>query len=164
MSSDAVSTLERNLTHVGRRCPDFPVGLSKVTRLVKLLNWQMISTGNSVLNPWGITFNEYNVLTLLYGHAEHTMSATELSGLIGEASNCTHRLIHLLHKRGWVIRSDYQIDRRKLVVALSGTGMQLIQDMLPVVSGMTNHVVSSFAPGEMAEFARLLKVFFKAIA
>jgi MarR family transcriptional regulator, negative regulator of the multidrug operon emrRAB len=163
MSFDAIATLEQNLSHVGQRCPDFPVDLSRVTRLVKLVGWHMTSTGNSVLNPWGITFNEYNVLTLLYGHAEHTMSATELNGVIGEAPNSSHRLIHLLQKRGLVVRSYDETDRRKLVVKLSDAGLQLMQEMLPVVSGVTGYAVRSFAPGELVEFARLLKILMKAI-
>jgi MarR family transcriptional regulator, negative regulator of the multidrug operon emrRAB len=163
LDPDPIATLEQNLTRVGHRCPNFPSEFAKVTRLLKLLSWHMSGRGNSVLSPWGITFNEYNMLTLLYGHAEQAMSATELNSIIGEASNYTHRLIHLLHRRGLVIRSYHETDRRKLVVSLSDAGVRMMEEMLPVTGGMAHHVVSLYTPEEISEFARLMKVMLKAI-
>jgi DNA-binding MarR family transcriptional regulator len=157
MSFAALVAIEQIVAHIGQRHPGFPVEFSMALRLAKLLSWHVDKTGNAVLKAWGITFAEYSVLVLLYGRTGHTMSVREMSSVIGEASSDTSRRVLLLHNRGLVMRRHDEADRRKVVVTLCDAGAQLLQDVLPVVSELTHELVRSFAPGELAELARLLK-------
>jgi MarR family transcriptional repressor of emrRAB len=157
MSFDAIAVIEKSVITIGRRYPGFPTELSIVLRLIKLLSWQMANTGNALLKTWGISFTEYNALTLLYGHGRKAMSATEISDVIGEPANATKRMIQSLQARGLIARGCDESDRRKVLGTLTDAGAQLVHEVLPVLCGLVNDFVRSFGAGEMAEFSQALK-------
>lgn len=156
MSLDALAIIEKSVSRIGRRYHDFPCELAMVLRLARLIGGQINHSGNALLETWGITYEEYGVLITLYGSDGYSMSAVELCQVVGARVAQVNRLIHLLSKRGLVMRSYDVIDRRKAMAILSDRGAQLVQEVLPVVGAMARDVVQSFAPGELAELVRLL--------
>lgn len=157
MSQDALLTIEKSVFGIRRRHRDFPCDLALILRLAKLIGGQINDSGNALLKTWGITYEEYGVMTTLYGSENYAMLVVELCHLVGARVTQVNRLIHQLDKQGLVIRSYDVIDRRRVVATLSDRGVTLIQEVLPVVGALARSAVQSFAPGELAELVRLLK-------
>jgi DNA-binding MarR family transcriptional regulator len=157
MSHDPLPPVEQGVLHIAHRHIDYPIELAMVLRLVKQFGWHMSCSADALLKTWGITYVEYSLLTALYGHQGRVMSVAELSEAIGEAPEQIKRLTLALGGRGLVARNRDAADRRKVVTTLSKDGVVLVQNMLPVINGMTADYVDSFAPGELANLLTLLR-------
>lgn len=157
MSHDALTAIERSVSSIRRRYRDFPCDLAMMFRMARLIGGQITHSSNALLKTWGITYEEYGVITTLYGSESHSMLAAELCHLVGARVAQVNRLIQQLDQRGLVIRSYDVVDRRKAVATLSDRGVKLVQEVLPVIGAMTRNIVQSFAPGELPELVRLLK-------
>jgi MarR family transcriptional regulator, negative regulator of the multidrug operon emrRAB len=164
MPLKALATIEKNVTRIHRRHRNFPVDVAMILRLVKLIDWQVTHSGNALLKTWGVTYEEYGLLTTLYGTEDYALSARELCHIVGQTSGRVNRLIHLLDERGLVVRSYGVTDRRKAVATLSDQGIKLVREVLPVIDAMVSGYVQSFAQGELAELTRLLKKSVKSLA
>jgi DNA-binding MarR family transcriptional regulator len=157
MSSKILVAVEQNVARISRQYHHFPAELAIVLRLVKLMGWRVSQAANGLLKGWDITYPEYNVLATLYGSERYAMCLVDMCEVMGETTGHVSRLIQRLVKRGLIERGYDTDDRRKLVAVLNDKGAKLVQALLPVISGMVNDPVGSFAPGEMTELLRLLK-------
>ena len=157
MPTNALAKIEQSVVNISRQHDDFPVEFATVLRLIKLYGRHMANSSHTILKVWGVTYEEYSILSMLYGCKDHVMSMADLCSAVGETPGPVGRFIHLLQKRELVARHHDKVDRRKVMVALSSDGVALMQTMLPVLTSLTNDYLRSFGPGEVGELLRLLR-------
>jgi DNA-binding MarR family transcriptional regulator len=72
-----------------------------------------------------LTFNQYQALMAIRELGE--CSVNELADRLGIAQSTTSQLVDRLFKGGYVSRETFPGDRRRMVVALSKAGMQMME-------------------------------------
>jgi MarR family transcriptional regulator, negative regulator of the multidrug operon emrRAB len=156
-SSDVLATLDQNLSRLSGQQTEFPKDWVIAIRLMKLVVSHATSIANAWLKVWHVSYPEYLVMTTLYGSEGQAMPVAALSRVLGEPSSHTTRLLHLLGRRGLIVRRLDESDRRKVIATLSEEGARLVQAVLPALGGMLGEHVRAFEPGELPELLRLLK-------
>jgi DNA-binding MarR family transcriptional regulator len=78
---------------------------------------------------WGLTAQQYNVLRLLRAaHPEPVPTLGLVAKLVSRAPDIT-RMVDRLEAGGWVTRTRSTSDRRAVLVAITDTGVALLDDM-----------------------------------
>lgn len=98
------------------------VGL--VTRLLRL-NLLVTRLVDEVASAEGIPTADYYVLGVLRLSPDHRSSPTRLCELLGRSSGGMTLTIDRLEALGWLRREDDPEDRRRVIVTLSATGLEL---------------------------------------
>lgn len=125
--------LDSCLEMLCERLPDYPLQTVSVLRAAKLISKKAHDRANNALAPWKITYPEYNILTMLYGSSDNTLTPSELSQVVGEKSANITRLTNQLVDRNLISRSSRQDDRRKIAVTLTEDGVKMLQESAPAV-------------------------------
>ncbi|KRG68777.1 MarR family winged helix-turn-helix transcriptional regulator [Pseudoxanthomonas dokdonensis] len=148
---------EKRIEVTCQRSPSFPREPAMLVRLVKHLYKRIHDNANLLLREYGINHAEYDILMMLYGTAEQSLSPGEVAEATGEKSANITRLTDQLCEKGLITRSADANDRRKLVLALSGQGTDLIQRMLPQINQLLALEVGGLGEAEQKRLETLLK-------
>jgi DNA-binding MarR family transcriptional regulator len=82
---------------------------------------------NRVLDPYGITFPQFNVLRILRGTGAAGLPTLEIAGrMIEEAPGIT-RMLGRLERKALVKRVRKEVDRRVVTCTISAKGLALLQ-------------------------------------
>jgi len=80
-----------------------------------------------VLKPYGLTWQQYNILRILKGMHPKPASIKELTRrMIDKMSNAS-RLVDKLERKGWAERRPAPEDRRRVRVTLTPEGFQVLE-------------------------------------
>jgi DNA-binding MarR family transcriptional regulator len=82
-----------------------------------------------VLQPFGLTPTQYNVLRILAGAGEAGLSCTEISGRMLTRDPDMTRLLDRLERAGLATRAREGRDRRVVTVRLAPKGRRLLGDL-----------------------------------
>lgn len=82
-----------------------------------------------VMEPFGITFQQYNVLRILRGAGDAGLPTTEIAERMIERSPGLTRLIDRLEAKTWVERARTREDRRQVICTITEKGQKLVDDM-----------------------------------
>lgn len=152
---------ERRLRNIQARLPDFPFEPSLLVRLCYHLQKRLRDRTNAALKPYELADTGYIVLAILYGSAEETSSASELSEACHEKPANLTRVCDDLVARGLIERGPRPGDRRTVLISLTPQGRALIEEALPEVSGKLSAAFAGFSPQELGQlagyFARVLE-------
>lgn len=83
----------------------------------------------TVMEPFGITFQQYNVLRILRGAGNEGQPTTEIAERMIERSPGLTRLIDRLEAKDWVKRTRSQKDRRQVICIITKRGQNLVNEM-----------------------------------
>ncbi len=112
----------------------------------------------SVLEPYGVTMQQYNVLRILRGAGEDEGELPTLAirdRMIEQTPGIT-RLLDRLEARGWVERRRCAEDRRQVLCRISATGKELLGRLDDPMSTVDRAAVGALSNDEVAELVRLL--------
>jgi len=98
------------------------LGLLKTTDLVR----RVIS---GVVEPAGITMQQYNVLRILRGAGNAALPMLEIRKRMIEQTPGITRLLDKLERRGWVTRNRHAGDRRQVLCGITPEGKKLIDSL-----------------------------------
>ena len=88
---------------------------------------------NTVLEPFGITQQQFNALRILRGQMNvvrsTSFSTNDLRDLLLDKSADTSRLVDRLVDKGYVLKAPCTIDSRRVNLQLSETGLQLLSEI-----------------------------------
>jgi DNA-binding MarR family transcriptional regulator len=87
----------------------------------------------SVVEPYGITTQQYNVLRILRGAGPAGLPVLTIAGRLIESTPGMTRLLDRLVKKGLVRREHSQSDRRQVICVLTPAGHELLRRVDPVV-------------------------------
>ena len=148
---------ERRLAVTCERYPPFPREPATLVRLVKHLYKRIHANANGMLRPYGISHPEYDVLMMMYGTPDQSLTPGEVAEAAGEKSANVTRLTDQLCEKGLIARSADAQDRRKVVLSLEPAGVALIERMLPDVCALLDAEISGLSDSEQLRLEKLLK-------
>ncbi len=148
---------ERRVAFTCERYPAFPREPAILVRLIKHLHKRIHANANVLLKPYGISPPEYDILMMLYGTPEQTITPTEVGEAISEKPANITRLTDHLCRKGLIQRSSSPEDRRKVTLTLQPAGLALIEGMLPGVCTLLEAETIGLGESEQLRLEKLLK-------
>jgi DNA-binding MarR family transcriptional regulator len=109
-----------------------------------------------LIQDFGMTDADYQVLAVLSEHPTDRMSAQELGALLQwEKSRLSHQL-RRMETLGLIVREPNPADARSVMVVLRPAGRRTIEDAAPQhVANVRRHFIDLFSPDELDTFAEL---------
>ena len=108
-----------------------------------------------VMEPFGITDQQYNVLRILRGAGRDGLPTLEIAHRMIEHAPGITRLIDRLEKKGLVVRRRCETDRRQVYCVLAPAGRRLLSRMDAPVAKM-DALLSPLDDDDVATLIRLL--------
>lgn len=108
-----------------------------------------------VMEPFGVTDQQYNVLRILRGAGRDGLPTLEIAHRMIERTPGITRLIDRLEKKGLVVRRRCESDRRQVYCVLAPAGSRLLARMdAPIAK--TDALLAALSDTEVATLIRLL--------
>ncbi len=146
---------EQRLRRIEARMPSFPFASMQLVRMTYHLQKTLRDTTNAVLKKYDLADTSYMVLAILYGSADETSTATELSEACHEKPANLTRVCDELAERGLIERTPKPGDRRAVMISLNKHGRRLIEQALPEVSARVMSAYADFTQVELLQMAEL---------
>lgn len=110
------------------------------------------------LEPLGLELFEYDVLSALRRQGRpFALPATQLARETGLSSGAMTNRVDRLEERGLVSRSDDKTDRRAVIVSLTGSGKDAIDDAIKLRLEAADRSLANLKPSERRRLADLLR-------
>jgi MarR family transcriptional repressor of emrRAB len=146
---------EKRLRRIQARVPGFPFEEMLLVRMAYHLQKTLRDRSNAALRKYELGDTHYHVLAILYGSADETSTASELSEACNEKPANLTRVCDELAAKALVKRSPKPGDRRAVMISLSEQGRALIERILPEVSADITSVYADFTPAELGQLTAL---------
>jgi DNA-binding MarR family transcriptional regulator len=117
--------------------------------LVKQVELAVRSHLDNLLRPAGLTALQYTALTVLERHPD--MSAAQLARNSFVTAQSVADMITALEGRGLIERHRDQADRRRLVVALTSAGRELLDDYRDEIAALEARMLAGLSSGETSQ-------------
>ena len=117
--------------------------------LVKQVELAVRSHLDNLLRPAGLTALQYTALTVLERHPD--MSAAQLARNSFVTAQSMADMITALEGRGLIERHRDQADRRRLVVALTSAGRELLDDYRDQVAALEKRMLAGLGSDETSQ-------------
>lgn len=109
-----------------------------------------------VLSEYGISFGGFTILWVLWVWDE--METAKLAEECGLAKGTLTGMLTTLEKQGLVERSRIEEDKRRVLVDLTTSGHELMDELFPKFNAHETEMANGLSPNEKRELARLLRV------
>jgi DNA-binding MarR family transcriptional regulator len=110
----------------------------------------------AVVEPHGITLQQYNVLRILRGAGEAGLPTLEIGERMIERSPGVTRLLDRLEAKGLVRRERCPTDRRQVFCRIEPPGLELLVRLDPPVDEADAASIAKLAPAECQQLFELL--------
>ncbi len=133
-----------------------PMGVVlRIQALAKILGEQAAAR----LQEYDLQWWQYDVLSTLRRQGEpYTLPATELADITMLTSGAMTNRIDRLEEQGLVRRRDDPADRRKVLVALTPRGLELIDDAAEVRFDAAMEALEGLSPRQRSALSDLLRL------
>lgn len=112
---------------------------------------------SAVIEPYGVTIQQYNVLRILRGAGEPLPILAIAERMIEQTPGIT-RLLDRIEAKGLVARVRDTKDRRVYHCFITEAGLALLATMDAAVEEVDEAAVGDLAPGEVSDLLRMLKI------
>lgn len=110
----------------------------------------------SVLKPFDISIEQFNVLRILRGQKGNASNLQDIQDrMISKMSNTT-RLVDKLILKGFVERFICEKNRRKVEIFITKEGLNLLSKIDPIIEAKETHITNSLNNEELETLNRLL--------
>jgi DNA-binding MarR family transcriptional regulator len=110
----------------------------------------------ATVEPFGVTLQQYNILRILRGAGGPMCTLDVASRLIEQSPGIT-RHMDLLVEKGWIQRERSLDDRRKVLCAITPSGLALLQAMDAPVAAADQAAVAGLDEASLEELIDLLE-------
>jgi DNA-binding MarR family transcriptional regulator len=110
-----------------------------------------------VIEPHGITPQQYNVLRILRGAGPGGLPTLTIGERMIEQTPGTTRLVDRLERKGLVTRTPCPMDRRRVFCRITEKGLELLTELDEPVNRCDAQAVSSLASEDLASLITLLE-------
>lgn len=118
-------------------------------------NW-LTAESESKLKAFGISQQQYNVLRILRGQQSKAINLCDIQErMMSRMSNAT-RLVEKLRQAGYVTRELCQENRRKVEIAITEKGLELLEQIEPGMKEHEQELAKRLSEAEVKELSRLL--------
>ena len=111
---------------------------------------------SKVLEPAGVTLQQYNVLRILRGAEPDGLNTLAIAGRMVERAPGITRMLDRLEKKGWIRRSRGTADRRCVTVRISPSGLALLAGLDDTISAADDHMVNVLTDKELTTMIQQL--------
>lgn len=146
---------EQRLRRIQARMPGFPFEEMLLVRMAYHVQKTLRDKSIAALKKYDLGDTHYLVLAILYGSADETSTATELSEACNEKPANLTRVCDELAAKGLIQRGPKPGDRRAVMISLSEQGRALIERILPDVSADVTSAYAHFTAAELSQLAAL---------
>ncbi|MGZ3330907.1 MAG: MarR family winged helix-turn-helix transcriptional regulator [Gemmatimonadaceae bacterium] len=109
-----------------------------------------------VIEPYGITPQQYNVLRILRGAGEEGLPTLSIGERMIEQTPGVTRLVDRLERKGLVERTPCAKDRRRVFCRMTSKGLELLKELDDPVNRWDARSVSVLPPSELDSLIDLL--------
>ena len=109
-----------------------------------------------ILDPHGITTQQYNILRILRGAGTDGLPTMDIGDRLIENSPGLTRLIDRLEKKDLVLRLRCETDRRQVFCKITKDGLQLLAKIDAIVNKMEHQVLDALTQAEQKKLMELL--------
>jgi len=110
---------------------------------------------SSVLKPYGLTLEQFNVLRILRGAHGKEICVKQIAGRMVDRNSNVSRIIDKLMAKGFVTRVQSLFDKRESSISLTDSGLQHINFVTDMVQPLIDNVIKLSEP-EAYELNQLL--------
>lgn len=111
----------------------------------------------SVIEPHGVTLQQYNVLRILRGSHPEPLPTLEIGDRLIERVPGITRLIDRLEEKGLVARQRDADDRRRVNCSITSKGLELLTRLDPIVAAADRAAVGDLAEADSEALVELLE-------
>jgi DNA-binding MarR family transcriptional regulator len=111
-----------------------------------------------VIEPHGITPQQYNVLRILRGAGPSGLPTLTIGERMIEQTPGTTRLVDRLERKGLVTRTPCPTDRRRVFCQITDKGLELLTELDEPVNQCTAQAVSPLASDALSSLIALLDI------
>lgn len=112
---------------------------------------------SEVIEPTGITLQQYNVLRILRGAHPEPLPTLEIGERLIEHAPGITRLLDRLESKGFVLRERSEDDRRLVLTRIRTQGLRLLADLDEAVDQADREAVGTLDSGEIAQLTAILE-------
>src|SRR6476469_3467382 len=109
-----------------------------------------------VIEPHGITPQQYNVLRILRGAGSDGLPTLTIGERMVEQTPGVTRLIDRLERKGLVVRTPCPKDRRRVFCGITAKGLELLKELDEPVNRWDSQAVSVLLPNDLDALITLL--------
>ena len=109
-----------------------------------------------VIEPHGITPQQYNVLRILRGAGADGLPTLTIGERMIEQTPGVTRLVDRLERKGLVARTPCPKDRRRVFCRITSKGLELLQELDEPINRWDAQAVSVLPPSELDSLINLL--------
>ena len=109
-----------------------------------------------ILDPYGITTQQYNILRILRGAGTEGLPTMDIGDRLIEKSPGLTRLIDRLEKKDLVLRLRCETDRRQVFCKITKDGLGLLAKIDTIVNTMERQVLDALTQAEQKKLMELL--------
>ncbi len=110
-----------------------------------------------VIEPFGITGQQYNVLRILRGARPEPLPTLAIAERMLEQTPGITRLLDRLEKKSLITRRRCVEDRRQVLCSITPEGLALLQQMDEPVAAADAAAVATLSRRQLAQLIRLLE-------
>jgi DNA-binding MarR family transcriptional regulator len=110
------------------------------------------------VRPWGVTSTQYNVLRILRGAHPAGLTCSEIGLRMIATDPDITRLLSRMKALKLIRQNRDRQDRRVVWTRISETGLQLLEQMDPVIQRLPGELLGNLSKGELGELIRLLEL------
>jgi DNA-binding MarR family transcriptional regulator len=119
---------------------------------------RMRRRATAIVEPHGITLQQYNVLRILDGAREDGVPTLEVAARMIEETPGVTRLLDRLEAKGYIRRQRCPRDRRQHLCWLSSDGARVLEKLTPLVTAAHERAMKRVAATDRQHLATLLDV------
>ncbi len=160
MRFDCVSKFEQHLDKFGQQMPGLPRQEVLLTRLQFMIHKKFNELVNHNLQPYGLNDTVWTALIMIYSSEEKYIYPSDLSQVIVSSRTNVTRLADEMVEKGWIDRTGCASDRRKIILTLTRSGVELIETIIPHQWRLYESIWSEFTGDERKVFDDLQRRLF----
>ena len=111
---------------------------------------------SNLIEPFGLTAQQYNVLRILRGAGEQGLPTLEIADRMVEQTPGITRLLDKLETKKLVRRERQELDRRQVFCWITVAGTKLLAKLDPLVDENVNRSLSALKEKDLDQFVEML--------
>jgi DNA-binding MarR family transcriptional regulator len=112
---------------------------------------------SAIIEPYGITGSQYNVLRILKGVYPGGHARCEVASRMIERASDITRIIDRLEKQKLVVRDRTTEDRRISITRITERGIELVDKLKPLIEEEHSEITKSLTEKECTQLSGLLE-------
>lgn len=126
-----VEQIDSAVERVSSIVPGAPKEDIRLVRLIHSVAAEMSARFDGMLRPHGLNEIDFRTLMQLFCSPDGQAHPSDLSQLAAQSRTNMTRIVDSLVERGWVRRYASDVDRRRIVLAITPAGVALAKRLLP---------------------------------